>query len=291
MISVICTVSWEKYWCITTHAIYLHYLFSLLYMNAIWTLLSEMKDLQFSDKLFLMLAPVEIFGWTVHWSLLKVTHVLFSLSLKLGNIGISDTLILNVKIVYLLVLDHAVNINLSYKLSHERAIWDHLPFAPSSDGRSGWASLVLFTMLSGQASCRVATGQMLRVFVSLLSPSKRKSFASLAGRSLLCGQFLSAAVGSRTACTFLFLIWAVGGVFFWSPSCGSLLGSREWRFVPAVSISFPLLLGSSRRCLLCRRSTPFLPAAGWVGGRSCRGFPISEASAAPSLRVVLPLIA
>jgi hypothetical protein len=40
----------------------------------------------------------------------------------------------------------------------------------------------------------------------------------------------------------------------------------------------------------CRHSTPFLPAAGWVGRRSFRGFPISEASAAPSLRGVLPLI-
>jgi hypothetical protein len=64
-----------------------------------------------------------------------------------------------------------------------------------------------------RASCLVncfATGQMLRVVVSLLlSPSKCKSFTSLTGGHLLCGPYLSVAVGFRTASTFLFLIWAV----------------------------------------------------------------------------------
>jgi hypothetical protein len=135
---------------------------------------------------------------------------------------------------------------------------------------AGWAGLVLFTMLLGQASCRVcasclanclATGQMLCVLISPLSPSKHKSFTSLVERSLLYGPCLSAVVGSRTVCTFLFLIWAVGV----SSSCGGLLWSREWRFVPAVSISFPLFLESSRRCLLVgARIRAWLPPAGWA---------------------------
>jgi hypothetical protein len=71
-----------------THAICLHkkHLLNLLYMNAIWTFFSEINALQFSDKLFLMLPPVEIFGWMIHWSF-KCRPVLFSRFLNLGNIG------------------------------------------------------------------------------------------------------------------------------------------------------------------------------------------------------------
>jgi hypothetical protein len=87
-------------------------------------------------------------------------------------------------------------------------------------------------MLLGQASCRVrascfanllATGQHVRVFVNLLSSSKRKRFTSLVGGAFLCGPRLSVALGSRAACTFSFL---------WSSSWGSLLGSEDlfWPF-------------------------------------------------------------
>jgi hypothetical protein len=83
--------------------------------------------------------------------------------------------------------------------------------------------------------------------------------------------------GLPNACTFLFLIWAVGGVFFRSSLCGGLLWSRECRFHPAISICFSLCLESSRRCLLLGgRIRPCLPPVGWavfpagISGFLCR---------------------
>jgi hypothetical protein len=119
----------------------------------------------------------------------------------------------------------------------------------------GVGRLDFFMMLLGQASCRVrascfanllATGQHVRVFVNLLSSSKRKRFTSLVGGAFLCGPRLSVALGSRAACTF----WSFRSpfLFFWearAAACLSalcpILGCRRlggWLFLQG----FPRLL-------------------------------------------------
>jgi hypothetical protein len=65
-------------------------------MNAIWTFFSEINALQFSDKLFLMLPPVEIFGWMIHWSF-KSRPRSFLAIFEPWKYWVNDSLILNVK--------------------------------------------------------------------------------------------------------------------------------------------------------------------------------------------------
>jgi hypothetical protein len=97
---------------------------------------------------------------------------------------------------------------------------------------------------------------MLRVFVSLLLPSKRYYLTSLAAG----GFFMWAMFVGRFV-----LVRCLWGFFLWCSSCRYLLGSGDlFRRLDLLSSSF----GELAMLPACRRTTPSLAAAGWVASHS-----------------------